>query len=128
MRRDLEAGGAHGFGETGRFALDDGAGRFGGHVARGEAGAAGGEDDVHLAAVRPLAEGLADGRFVVGEDRFLDDGPVFGGDKTRQRGPGRIFAFAARGSVGESQNPKSNAPPCRGCRGGHASSFPYGRT
>ena len=69
VRGLLERLRAHDFGEAGRFFLDDGFCSFGGNITRGEAGAAGGKDDVESAIVRPFCQREAQCRFIVGEDQ-----------------------------------------------------------
>ncbi len=75
MRRHLEAGEAHGFGQPRRFTLDHVAGGLGGHVTRREAGPAGGQHQIERVLIRPVGEQRGDLGAVVGEDRFFGDLP-----------------------------------------------------
>ena len=87
--------GADGLGETGGFALDHVAGRFGSDIARGEARPAGSEDDVEVAAGAPTRQRGGDLGAVV--RHHFEEGcvPTAGADEIRQGGSAQVGAFAA---------------------------------
>ena len=118
VRRLLQTFGAHGFGKTGRFALDHLSGGFGGYVTWGKACAACGEDHIHFAAVCPLAQRRADGGFIVGENRLFGrlTSPGRGSNppaRDRKRQPVPLSRSGRRGS--KSQIANSRRIPCRRC-------------
>lgn len=76
-----EAVEAHNFAEAGQLAFQDSAGGFGGDVSGGDAGAAGGDDEIAGLAVGPFAELSCDAYGVVGNHR-------------RQEGTGALEDFA----------------------------------
>ena len=106
-----EAGeGAHPerLGDAGCFLLENGAGGFGGDVAVGEAGAAGGEDDVRVVAVGPLSEGGRDPAGLIGHERALGHGVAAllgpGGDEIA----GGVAPLAAAAGVGDGEDGKAD--------------------
>jgi hypothetical protein len=106
-----EAGGAHAFAEAVDEALADELGGLGGDVARGEAGAAGGDDEVCIGGV--LVEGFYDEIELVGEGLgvgFVDTG---GGEHADDLGTGGVFllAFEAAVADGEDHCPETDGEP-----------------
>ena len=65
---------ANALGDAGRFALEHGARRLGGDVARRETSAAGGQDQVGDVAVAPCGERRDDLGRVVGDELAIGDG------------------------------------------------------
>ncbi len=70
-----KAGRAQGLGDARGIALDDGAGRLGRDVARGETGAAAGQDEVETGGA-PVEERLRDDIELVGDDVAPLNGPT----------------------------------------------------
>ena len=91
-------------GDAGGLLVEHGAGGFGGDVARGEAGAAGGEDEIGEVGVGPGGEGGGDPDGLVG-----DEGAV-GEDEAVRRGPGGdgvargVGPLAAVAGVGDGED------------------------
>ena len=69
----LKAGEREGSGNARDITFGDVARGFGGDIARREAGAAGGDDEIGEAGIGPVAELSGDGRAVVGDDETRGD-------------------------------------------------------
>ncbi len=98
---DFEASGAQAFGDAWRFAIDDLAGRFGGDVTRGEAGAAAGEDEIEALSA-PIDEGFDYCVEVIGDHGATADRPgtVLCDELGHQRAAA-VLVFAAGAAVAD---------------------------
>ena len=95
---------AHFFGDAGDDAVGDGDGGFGSVVARADAGAAGGEDDVCAAGVGDGAELFLDGGEVIGQAQGGGDFPAEAAADGDERGAGSVFALAFGGGVADGED------------------------
>jgi len=105
----LDAFQAHQFGKAGDFALDDGAGGFRRHIARGKARASGGEDAVAIALIRLSYETVSYLLKFVGEDLNGLDHPSVGFKNAAHCGAGAVFALAARGGVTQDEDMRAES-------------------
>lgn len=96
---------AHGLAEAGEFAVEDGAGGFGGVVAGGGAGAAGGEDELALFLI---AEGAEEGFYlcsVIGHDVAVpfDSRETGLGEDAFDFGAAEVLVDACAGAVAKGE-------------------------
>jgi len=101
----------HRLGDTRHDAVDDGEGRFRRYVARGEAGAAGGEDDVQRALVGPLTEVGGDLVDLIGHDGMALHHGVDGREHLLDGRAAGVVAPAAGGLVADGEDRYANGHP-----------------
>jgi hypothetical protein len=99
------------FGDAGNGALGDVDGGFGSIVARAEASAAGGEDEIDAARVGEFAKLAAEAGRVVGTAERGSDFPAEFAYAFDERGAGKILAFTAGDGITDGEN--SDTHSCR---------------
>ena len=104
-----EAGGAHGFAEAGDDAVENLQRRLRRNVARRDAGAAGGQNQIRIAGVRPLRNGIGDEGLLVGNHRRGGDFDAALGEPVRQRRPALVDALATRAFVADGEDCRSRS-------------------
>ena len=96
----LEALAAHRLGYAGDFVIDDGKRGLWCNVAQPKARAAGSDDQLHRAPVRPAPQVLRDTLEVVRYDFVAGDLGADGGEELLDDGSGGVNTFATRALVG----------------------------
>ena len=100
-RRDLAALAPHQLRQTRRGALDQFRRGLRRDVARGKAGAARGQDELHAQLVRSMADHGLDLFFLIGDKRPLHDLTFILRQKRAEHRPARVHPFAARALVAD---------------------------
>lgn len=99
-----KTGGTHGLAESGDDAIENLQGRLRGNVAGREPGAAGGEDEIGFAGVRPLLEGTGDEWLLVGDHGRGGDFDAAFNEPMRQRRTALVDALTARALVADGED------------------------
>ncbi len=97
-------GDAKRFGDAGGFFVEDDAGGLRGYVARGEAGAAGGEDEIGAVPIGPLGEGRGNGAGLVGNEPPVGQAVAAGGGPGGDRVARGIGPLATVACVADRQD------------------------
>ena len=92
------------FGDAGNGALGDVDGGFGSIVARAEASAAGGEDEIDAARVGEFAKLAAEAGRIVGTAKRGSDFPAEFAYAFDERGAGKILAFTAGDGIADGED------------------------
>ena len=103
-RSFLDAGGAHLLGETGDQAIGNGDSCFGRDVARAEAGAAGGEDQVDRVGIGGLLQERFDGGAIVGQHGAFHRFPFQFHAALQDGWAGAVFVFSVGDGVAQGED------------------------
>src|SRR5690606_1338468 len=103
----------HGFGNTGNFLVQNGAGRFGGHIARSDTRPACRENQVDVELVHHSEEGGFNRLHLVGHNTVRCDDVPGSLDDLANRSSALVFAVTVKHTVADSDDshPQTGAPP-----------------
>ncbi len=108
MRSLGEAGGTHGFAEAGDDTVEDLQRGFRCDVARREAGAAGGEDEIGCVGVCPVAQGVGNERLLVGHETGGCDFDATLHEPLQKRRAALVVALATGAFIADGKNGRSD--------------------